>query len=769
MLETNIRIVSPGKNLYLWTRKAIATGSSLSTDILEKACNKLRRKYGVAAIRYPGESNTLLVATRSPIKNIHLDEDEWELDVVDSGEETQQTRFSSPFGFQVLPQLVERAILSSISQRNDFWTIDSPRIFYEKTPIVEKDGISVYRRYEISALAIENVGVGLAVDVGTAFFTTRTVDYYFELNIDEAEKRRRKDVFEKLTGRQYGQKGTLLYDSGRSKVKCYFEKVNPGEACSTTGALKIANERYGSVYEYYKATNPGLPVSENTPVVRVSFQGLEKGVPVAATRVKIRVMNDDVPESLSSIDKITPTDRRSLLNQFWQKIGNNSLNGVAPGLNPCFWQPNGNHVSKIGIPELVFGDNKTLKSPNEFTAESYKNNFRQRAKYLSEFGCYSVPPTITRVIYCAYPSYINEETRERLALDLVAQIHKWTNIKITTEIFTYSTVVDAAEKLRSADPAGVAIFILDEEPVTYYDASYRLPGWRIKRITDRTLKEQYYSLTKGKWDKKTQALSMDRGKKQWDSFIEMNSLALLYLLDTVPFKANNLGKYDAHLAIDVGHDRRFSAMSLTIMRDENEQPSFLSRSEVYDKPDTQHETINPVLLADQIVGLFENVVRRNHSPLKSVLVLRDGQMFEKELRGFLTAIEKLKAKGSLSQDAKIELVDVHKDSLKAIRLWDINADDTIQNPLEGTVVKINSEFAVITTTGSATLHQGTADPILIKSNGNCASLIDAAESIFVGAQLNWFSPGVAQKLPLALKITDDELIARYAQEIRRVR
>lgn len=376
---------------------------------------------------------------------------------------------------------------------------------------------------------------------------------------------------------------------------------------------------------------------------------------------------------------------------------------------------------------------------------------------------------MSRTIYCAYPTYLEEEICKSFAVSLVEQIRRWTNIKVTAEIVPYSNVVGATEKLRGIDNAGVSVFILDVEPVTYYDASYMLPGWRIKRITDHTIQTQYSCLTKGKWDRKTRTYNLERGKKQWDSFIEMNALALLYLLDVVPFRAHNLGKYDAHLAIDVGHDRRFSAMSLAIMRDTNDQPSFLSRSEVYDKPDTQHEMINPVLLEDQIVKLFENITRRNYSPLKSLLILRDGQTFEKEFNGLMRAVERLKRQGTITQDAKVDLVDVHKDSLKAIRLWDISSDGAVNNPLEGTVVKINKEFAVITTTGSATLHQGTADPILIRSNGHCTSLEDAAESIFFGAQLNWFSLGVAQKLPLALKITDDELTARYAQEIRRVR
>ncbi|MBE7432924.1 MAG: hypothetical protein HS100_03345 [Anaerolineales bacterium] len=769
MLETNIRIVSPGSSLFIWTRKVTVSGSLLSVEILEKACNKLRRKYGIAAIRNLEEQNTLLVAAKNPVRNLHLEDNEWELDINDSGEESQKVVFTSELGHRIIPQLIERVILSAIPQRNDFWTIDSPRIFYERQPFVEKDNISVFRRYEISTLPIESIGVGFSVDVGTAFFTTTNMDYFIEQNISDEEKKARKEQFEKITGRQYGQKGTLLYDTGHSKVKCYFEKYIQGETCSTTGAIKIANKRYGSVFEYYKETNPNLPISEDTPVVRVSFPGLDKGLPVAATRVKIRVMNDDVPESLSSIDKISPLDRRNLLELFWKKVEPNCLRGIAPGINPGYWRPNGNHVLSVEVPDLIFGNGKILNSPNPQTPESYKNNFRQRLRYLNQFGCNSVPPTMSRTIYCVYPTYIGEEIPKSFAVSLVEQIRKWTNINVNAEIVSYSNVADAAEKLRDIDNAGVSVFILDNEPVTYYDVSFMLPGWRIKRVTDRTVQSQYSYLTKGKKDRTTRTFNLEKGKKQWDSFVEMNALALLYLLDVVPFKANSLGKHDAHLAIDVGHDRRFSAMSLLIMRDSNEQPSFLSRSEVYDKPDTQHEMINPILLEDHIIKLFGNIYQKNYSPLKSLLILRDGQMFEKEYSGLAKAIEKLKSKGFITQDATVDLIDVHKDTLKAIRLWDVSTDGIITNPLEGTVVKLNQDFAVITTTGSATLHQGTADPILIRSNGHCSNLEEAAKSVFFGAQLNWFSLGVAQKLPLALKITDDELTSRYAQEIRRVR
>lgn len=44
-----------------------------------------------------------------------------------------------------------------------------------------------------------------------------------------------------------------------------------------------------------------------------------------------------------------------------------------------------------------------------------------------------------------------------------------------------------------------------------------------------------------------------------------------------------------------------------------------------------------------------------------------------------------------------------------------------------------------------------------------------AQDVVAATQLNFSSPKVAQRLPLTLKRTDDELKARAAQEIRRMK
>jgi hypothetical protein len=104
-----------------------------------------------------------------------------------------------------------------------------------------------------------------------------------------------------------------------------------------------------------------------------------------------------------------------------------------------------------------------------------------------------------------------------------------------------------------------------------------------------------------------------------------------------------------------------------------------------------------------------------------------------------------------------------------VRIWEVDAAGRVENPLEGTAVQVTSNSVVLTTTGQATLHQGAAHPLLLIGNGGGDQTMDAAEAFFAGAQLNWSSPRVAQRLLLPLKRTDEELVARAAQEIRRIR
>lgn len=768
MLETNIRIVEGGPHLSLAVRRATVQGTDINSELLERTCGKLRHKFRLAAVPLKGQE--LLVATAHPIPTVRIETEDVALEVVDQGAETGCITLLDDNGPTLIPRLIERALIGELADKTDLWAIDSPRIWYESKPIRETDGIAAYRRYEIGSLSIEGTGVGIAVDIGTAFFTSNNLAYFFDGTVSRDEQRIRHEIFGNLTRRQTGQKGTLLYDIGRSKHKCYFEEAPDGVTCGTTGKIRIKNQTHESLFAYYRRQYPEMSVSEDTPAVRVSFQGIGKPTWAAASCLTVRVMNEELPEGLSNIDKISPRDRRYLIDGFWRRLGPRSLDQVANGFQEGFWRPEAGHRRQFVPVEIEFAQSQVLGSPKETSTAAYKTYYRQRLDFLDNVGCYSVPPAVGRTLYCAYPRTLNSDAARQLAGDMVKKIGQWARRPFDSKLIEYDSVAQAVELVRRSDSSGTVLCVLNEEPAAYHEVAFNLPGWRVKRVTARLLLEQHGRLVRGAWDKSRQKVTRESGSRRWDQFIRMCALDLVQLMDMVPWRAEQLGPYEAQLVIDVGHDRRHFALSLLLSRDPKKFPTFRFVSDVHVKPDWKQETINKVLLADSIVQIVQKVIKQGMDPVSSLLVVRDGQLGGQEPEGIDEAVAKLMANGQLAPHARIDVADFHKDTMKAVRYWEFLGDGKCENPLEGLAIRLNNRMAVFNTTGRTTLHQGTSQPVMLSIGaGSCREILDAAEAMFQGAQLNWSSPATAQRWSPALKRTDEELKARADQEIRNIR
>ena len=70
---------------------------------------------------------------------------------------------------------------------------------------------------------------------------------------------------------------------------------------------------------------------------------------------------------------------------------------------------------------------------------------------------------------------------------------------------------------------------------------------------------------------------------------------------------------------------------------------------------------------------------------------------------------------------------------------------------------------------AGTLTQGTAEPLLVMALEGGTPVVEATDALAASAQLNWSNPGIAQRLPLPFKRTDEVLKKRSEQEIRRLR
>lgn len=772
MTETNLRTVMYGGRLYLDIRIAQVSSPDNSPDNLERACTALWRR-GLAAIPCRGKF-ALLVATRNPIPSLEEKGDDWLVEIKDSGQ-ARRLRFAEPEEALLIALLLDRCLLIELGRRTDLWWLDSHHIWYEPNPFKTVNDIDAIQRYEFSATAIQGVGIGMGVDISTAFFSALTVADFHRNDLNEAERRRFLKQFESLTQRQQRQKGTLLYDYVSGKKKCHFVDYPVGLTCATTGRIPVRGVIYDSLLDYYQKQYPQMPVAPDDPVARVSFAGLERPQFVAANRLRLRVMNDSLPRGLKQVDKIDPLMRSQIIaEELWQRLGDFPLGRHNPPVASRFWQPTNGKLIHLQPPDLLFGNQKILSAPHNEGEREYKDYFRKRIVLLDHYGCYKVPPAIPRIIHFAATEE-TEAAATRLAEEMTTRLSQWTKKNISHELKTYDSLTAGIAQLREENSSKVVVFVFKEaDPAAYFTLSYELKGWRVKRITEYALNEHYEDLLWGERELRKATAKKDslpRGVRDWQSFVEMNSLDVLQRLGCVPWTVASPMNYEAQLAIDVGWDRRYFALSLMICRSQEREPTFYLDTMAHIKADQKTEAINDVVFGDKLLALFQKAMRDRNQfiPLQSVLVLRDGRECGGEMKTIAAFREKLIEAGGLTEDGRMDVVDFHKRSAKSIRLWDRVSQQDVRNVLEGKALLLDDRTAIVVNTGAATLSQGTAEPLMLVARGEGINMKAVAADVNAGSHLNYSSPGRAQRLPLVLKRTDEELESRAAQEIRRMR
>ena len=492
MIETNIRIVEQGIELTLPTRCAKIETLAPSAKMIEKVCNQFANR-NLAAVYCP-QRQQILVLTSNLISQFVVKDDteNWTVKVVDGGK-NQKLQFSySENDASLLAQLTERHVQIEIKRRLKMQTPDSPRIFQDPKPFDTVEDIDVHRRFEVSALPIQGVGVGISVDISTAFFSHWTVADVFQDDIPDHEQQRLQKDFESLSQRQRGQKGTLLYDLGNKQRKCYFDQFLQGVTCATTGTLYVNGQTYSSLLEYYKRKHPHLKINADDCVAMVSFKGIDQPQPVAAKLLRLRVVNESLPKALKQVDKITPWERLRLINSFWQRLGNDVLGNRKPQVSPYFWQPHSEQVIDLLPPTLQFASGATLPAPQKRDYGKLKEHYRQRLPLLHKVGCLETPILMQRVVHFAIPKKVHQEMRGCLIRDITENLQQLTKMPITSEPLLYDSLDDIFFKLKHHPNPGIVVFVFDDEaPETYYKVAYELSNWRVKRITFKELKNQF--------------------------------------------------------------------------------------------------------------------------------------------------------------------------------------------------------------------------------------------------------------------------------------
>lgn len=763
-METSIKIVEGGNNLVLKVKKVLLEGETLSSSQIQTVCSEIGKRYKIPAVPFAknGKQEILIPAFRDiPLQTIPVND--W-LITPSSKIEILTLEYKANASKQLIADLYKRALL--LLCKKPYWTLDSPRILYERKRFHEIDGVAVVRRFEVSEVLLEE-GLGFSVGLTTSFFSIKSVLEYFDTG--------NEDLFKQITNRQNEQQGTLMYKSPRGGyTKCYFTKYGYDKKLCETPSFTEGGVEYANSYEYYQRKFPQYEVKPDDKVAMVSFPNLNKQVYVAAKYLFPRIFNSLLQGELQNIDKIGPDEKRNYLeSNFWKIIGESPFGSGFAKITKQFFSPSSKKSGTIGLPGIIVGKNVVVPPPNVNDSKSYRDHYRNRKNYLDKYGCYYIPPTLSgSKIYFAFPASIPAETQQRYAEDTVAYIRILTRNEVEFEVVilpTYQNYLQATVSLKNDHDNGMVVFVFDDaNPATYSLIDFELKGWSLKRATANELLKKYRPL-KGTSRSFGPNPAYDRAKKNWDSYIEMTVLGIIQKLGCIPFVVQSDSfNYDMQIVMDVSED--FSHFCISGLLYKAGMPFPVIPCHTERKTDEKRETINPHILKDELIKMFTLLKKQiSKYSAKKYLFARDGKDCGEEYNAVKDAFEQLKKDGVIPNDATFDFVEYHKTTRKEVRLWDFQNNVAV-NVLEGSYYLFRSNIAILCTTGAGTLsNRVTADPITVVNKYTNADINKVLADIFYGAQFNFSSPRVAQKHSLPMKRADDELTEKRAQEVKRIK
>lgn len=758
-METNIRIVGKGNALYFVARKVQLSVKDLQMDHLQTLCTLLK-KHNIAAVPYSKQGNNcLLIQASDGFKDINLSlaheqgkGSTFSVRLTCTNEKLT-LYISEEDERKYIEDWYMRRLQINVLQKTGFYIINkSPNVYYDCTPIFSEEDedcdIVAYRRYYLFTEYFEGKGLGVGIDVGTAYFSRHSVEYYFR---EGKEKR-----FEELKSRQSTEyKGTLLYKGPNGRSRCYWDKWGDGLTLSQTRSFAMNGRQFTNSYDYFQKVYPDFKVFANDLVAFVSFKGIGT-VPVPARLLFLTVGTDNLTDDINQQDKYTAQQKRNLINQFWHQMGKEPF-GYNIGLQPRYYSPDEAAGGTFTIPALQFAREKILQGPKRRLPMDYKKYYIQKYHTLKDTGCYYTPPTMERELHFVFPSFINERGRQRILNDLLKETISLTGKELTPidHIYNKEEHLEMIYDLKNNYETGTVVFIFDNnDPSNYFTISQELKGWKIIRMTMQELNRKLNRL-----------YNHPKGRANWDAYIALNAFKIVTELGCIPYMFTEPLSYQAQLVIDVSENYSHFALGLLIYKQGMRRPLF--DYIIKENPDGRNDAINPHLLFKYLKELLlKNIQTFTQYNVTKMLVLRDGKESNEEYTAFAKVMNDLSEKLPIGFD--FTFIEYHKKSMKSIRLFlCLNGD--YKNPLEGSWLLVNRTTALLFPTGEGTLTQGTASPILIKSKYKEVVLKDVLRDIFLTSQLNFGSPRVAQKLTYLAKRVDDLLKERRSQMVIKIK
>jgi hypothetical protein len=143
--------------------------------------------------------------------------------------------------------------------------------------------------------------------------------------------------------------------------------------------------------------------------------------------------------------------------------------------------------------------------------------------------------------------------------------------------------------------------------------------------------------------------------------------------------------------------------------------------------------------------------------VNSIVLQRDGRLFQSEWQGVCEAVNSLQNSGALGRDVMTAGVAIAKTSTVPVRVGDVTEDGHLENTRLGVSVVLAPDEGNLCTTGHPFRVRGTCTMLNVRVVRGTFPLAHALEDTFRLSQLSWAAPDKSMRLPITLKLCDDFL------------
>lgn len=161
-----------------------------------------------------------------------------------------------------------------------------------------------------------------------------------------------------------------------------------------------------------------------------------------------------------------------------------------------------------------------------------------------------------------------------------------------------------------------------------------------------------------------------------------------------------------------------------------------------------------------LIDLITEEAESSEEVIQSIVLHRDGRVYQSELDGAHQAIDYLKKEGLIDKDTNLTILEISKSSPAPFRLFKTmkNQERTkIVNPQVGCYHIINNLEGYLCATGYPFNRRGTVNPLNIRFIEGEMPFEKCLEDVYYLTTLAWMRPNDCMRNPITIKLTDRRL------------